>query len=164
MKRIGIVIFCLFVLVTLCFAAEKVAPLSKTPVTTKSAELTPKPESVLPVAGCCISGKYSGMKTDTTCIVGHKPEKNKFTMDITQAGKCGNTWQGTVTGSEGNTTTYSGTVAVGGPKGCCAINASSTSGTDDVHIKGTLCKKGLKWEAKGDFNDKFCKGTWEMNQ
>jgi hypothetical protein len=44
------------------------------------------------------------------------------------------------------------------------FGTSSTTGTDNIHIKGTLCEKGLKWEAKGDFNDKFCKGTWEMNQ
>jgi hypothetical protein len=158
MKRFILLLVCFLFVAPLVLAQDKGATITKTPTE------TPKPGIGIPGGECCISGKYLGSKTDTSCVPRRTPERKKFSMDITQAARCGSSWQGTVTDSDGKITTFSGNITAGPGAGCCTVDAVSTTGTDNIRIKGLFCKRGTKWEGKGSFEDRECKGTWEMNQ
>ena len=114
---------------------------------------------------CCISGLYQGLREDTACTGDNTPSKDKFTMEITQAPKCGGTFTAKVTDAkDGHVSYFNGTVSPGTPKGCCNIAGKSTSGTDTTTFKGVLCKKlTTKWEGKGDYVSD-CRGIWQMHQ
>jgi uncharacterized protein (DUF2147 family) len=164
MKRLVIIFAMVFL-----FAATSWAAVSS--VNSGSTGTTPQlqpstPVGLTPLVGaCCITGKYLGTNTDTVCKPGQTPKKGKFTMDITQSTRCGGTLTAKVTDAEdGKITTFKGTVVPGPAKGCCTIDGVSTSGTDNIHFQGTLCKKILKWEANGSFKSNQCKGVWEMKQ
>ncbi len=164
MKRIAMAVAVLLVSVVWCFAVEQPVPDLKQPVQVKPQDQVLQPGQLKPVGICCVSGKYAGFHQDISCASGTKPKKEKFTMEIKQTGKCGGTFQAKVTDEGGKITDFSGTVKPGGPKGCCLIEGKSTSGTDNIHFKGTLCKKLMKWEGKGDYQSKKCKGIWEMHK
>jgi hypothetical protein len=132
---------------------------------TKTFPSTITPGSAVLLVNCCISGHYEGSKEDTLCKPGETPHKGKFTMDITQATRCGGTFTAKVTDSEdGKITDFSGTVTASTIHGCCTIIGNSTSGTDNVKFKGTICKEATKWRAKGSFTSVNCSGVWNMQQ
>ncbi len=160
MNRILLSVGCIMLLSGLGFAAQKTVTQG-----TGQGQTLGTAGTLHPVGACCINGHYAGIKVDTACNPGHKPKKSNFTMDITQVGKCGDSFTARATDSEdGKITGFAGTVKPGGPKGCCLIDGKSTSGTDNIHFWGTMCKSGGKWTAKGEFASKNCKGTWEMTQ
>lgn len=162
MKRIIILVLCTVFLASFGFSAEKSNPPLQT--MPQAGTITPAGPPH-PIGSCCISGKYRGEKEDTSCVPGHTPKRSKFTMDITQAGGCGGTFTAVVTDShDGVTTNLSGTVAPGSPRGCCQIEGRSTSGTDNIQFKGTMCKKDGKWDVSGTFKTVHCKGNWKMTQ
>ena len=164
MKRLVIIFAMVFLFAATSWAA--VSSVNSVSTGTTPQLQTSTPTGLTTLAGaCCITGKYLGSKTDTVCKPGQTPKKGKFTMDITQATRCGGTFTAKVTDAEdGKITTFTGTVVPGLTKGCCTIDGVSTSGTDSIHFKGTICKKILKWEAAGGFESNKCTGTWEMKQ
>ncbi len=164
MKRLAITVTVLLVSAVWCFAVDQPAPNVKQPVQVQPKDPVIKPGDVKPAALCCISGKYAGVHQDVSCAPGTKPKKEKFTMEIRQAGNCGGTFKAKVTDESGKVTDFAGTVKPGGPKGCCLIEGKSTSGTDNIRLKGTLCKKLMKWEGKGEYQSNKCKGVWEMHK
>lgn len=165
MKRFVTIFTIVFMLAAASWAFSAVTTGNTQIGTTPQLQTTTPGGLTLPVGPCCITGKYSGSKTDTVCKPGQTPKTGKFTMDITQTTRCGGTFTAKVTDAEdGKITTFTGTVVPGTPKGCCTIDGVSTSGTDSIHFKGTICKKILKWEATGGFESNKCTGTWEMKQ
>ena len=136
------------------------------PASTRTLPSTIKPDVVTLGSTCCISGHYLGLKEDKLCTIGETPKKGKFTMDITQAAKCGGTYTAVVTDSDdGHVTNFSGTVTASPLRGCCTMSGNSTTGSDNIKIKGTICKKGLKWKVEnGTFKTNKCSGVWSMQQ
>jgi len=169
MKRFVLTAAGVFVFATACFAADKTGPATKPVVGSKPAIVQPlQPLGEKMPGACCISGKYSGMHTDTVCTSGNKPKSSGFVMEITQDGKCGEPFRAKVIDDD-KTSYFTGTVHAGGPRGCCliegkAVSGKAVSGTDKTHFKGTLCKNGIKWEGKGDYDSTNCNGVWEMHK
>jgi hypothetical protein len=158
MKRFVFTVAGVFVFATVCLAADRTVPTQPVAGT--------KPVAVQPEkmpGACCISGKYSGMHTDTVCTSGQNPKKTAFIMDITQDGRCGEPFRAKVIEND-KISYFTGTVHAGGPKGCCVIEGNAVSGTEKTHFKGTLCKNGIKWEGKGDYDSTNCNGAWEMHK
>ncbi len=158
MKSILTGIAIVFMFSTAVFAAD--------PASTRTLPSTIKPDVMPIVSTCCISGHYLGVNEDKLCTAGETPGKGKFTMDITQAAKCGGTYTAVVTDSDdGHVTNFSGTVTAGPLRGCCTMSGNSTTGSDNIKIKGTICKKGLKWKVEnGTFKTNKCSGIWSIQQ
>ena len=158
MKSILTGIALAFMFSTVVFAAD--------PTSTRPLPSTSKP-AVVPIASnCCIGGHYLGWKEDKLCTADEKPRKGKFSMDITQGARCGGTYTAVVTDSDdGHVTTFSGTVTASPLRGCCTMSGNSTSGSDNIKIKGTICKKDMKWKVdNGTFKTNKCSGVWSMQQ
>lgn len=156
MKRLVIIFALVFLFNAPAFAVD---------TSTTTLHKTGVPGTAVLTGPCCIGGHYTGNKKDTLCKPGQTPKKGKFTMDITQAARCGGTFTARVTDTEdGTITNFSGTVTPGKTKGCCTIDGVSTSGTDNIHFYGNICKTLGKWKAKGDFTGSNCSGVWDMQQ
>lgn len=162
MKRLLIAFALVFVFAAFALTVDATATAGKTPEGVVKQPAT----GLQPLMGpCCISGVYQGVREDTSCTGDKKPSKDKFTMEITQAPKCGGTITAKVTDAkDGHVSHFTGTVSPGTPKGCCTITGKKTSGTDTTTFKGVLCKKlKAKWEGKGDYVSD-CRGFWQMHQ
>jgi hypothetical protein len=166
MKRLVIIFAMVLMFSTTALAADSPVTTGRTQVESRTAvQSSTSTELQYLGSACCIGGKYTGTKQDTVCTPGNKPKAGGFTMEISQIGKCGGKFLATVVDSaDGTVTSFGGQVAFTASRECCTIQGDSTSGTDKIHFKGTICKRGLKWEAKGDSDAKNCKGTWEMKQ
>ena len=156
MKRVVILLATVMLFATSAFAVD---------TSTRTLPSTTIPGTALLTGPCCISGHYAGTKQDTFCKPGETANTGDFTMDITQAARCGSTFTAKVTDSkDGKITDFAGTVAPGTTRGCCLITGKSVSGTDNINFTGTICKDGLKWNAKGTFKSNRCSGNWNMHQ
>jgi hypothetical protein len=117
------------------------------------------------IGTCCIGGDYQGVRQDTECTEVKTPSRDKFTMEIRQAPRCGGTFAATVTDAkDGHVSFFTGTVSESAQKGCCSISAKARSTTDTTTFNGVLCKGPTRtWEGKGQYVSD-CRGVWEMRQ
>lgn len=121
---------------------------------------------------CCVAGEYSGshvLDQLPNCPV---PEKESFTLTMYQAKECSADVQGKIVDASGHVSEFKGTLGPGS-KGCCTFKASFSDPQPVGHIvemKGTICKVGGKWQAKGTYTETNsgdpCKktGTWQFQQ
>lgn len=129
---------------------------------------TPQPQGK-----CCIAGEYKGHRKDIPSTTCPKPDEGDFKMVIYQDKGCSSKIWGKITGSDGTTNDFTGTVKADA-KGCCNISGSfgraamASAPAERTEFKGLLCKKGGKWSGKGDYKNTrgtiICNGKWEITQ
>ncbi len=125
-----------------------------------------------PEKPCCVAGEYKGSQIHAQLPNCPPPQSETFTLSLVQGRDCGPAVSGKIVNAGGDVIEFKGTITPG-LRGCCNFVASFQSPghpENIVTLKGTFCRRMLKWHAQGTYTESKsenpcnAKGKWEMSQ